>query len=36
MRAYLGCLKSRGDDAARCRDLSKKYLLSSTERGDIF
>ena len=32
MRAYLGCLKSRGDDAARCRDLSKKYLECRMER----
>jgi cytochrome c oxidase assembly protein subunit 19 len=32
MRAYLGCLKSRGDDAARCRYLSKKYLECRMER----
>ena len=32
MRAYLACLRKHGDDAATCREVSKKYLECRMDR----
>ena len=32
MRRYLKCLDTHGDDAGRCRDVSKQYLECRMER----